>query len=551
MTAEARTDGEVGDRAALLATLVAASVILGLACVITDLGGWDETSYLTRGEALLTTKPLADFAPLYSFFYWVVDLVVRDPVGLYFTGFFLVELLLVAACYAALRGLGLSPALAGLAALCLINIAGRFQPRPGHLVVVIVLGALCIARRRPSAAQGCVLLGLAATIAAYMRPEFGLTALLIGALTVALLARTIWRQRGFAGSLPELAGAALWIGAAAALVAMFGSPFGQRSVTAFGSHFALHYLAWTGSGVERWMNWETIYRDVFHDAPSVFQALETNPVLFLRHVLANIGEFPARFAALLLGYGVDFVPRSGTMILLGGAVGGVLLVVSAVGLLRGVVFRPRLSRPLLACLAAFILPGLISVAVIYPHFHYMLPLCVFCLMFGLATLRPRLEGPAPKPVFAVLATYLLLYTMAIAWDAGRVLMGDAEFTANALPRRTLVAAIGGLGVTAPVQLLEDVGDVAAYLPPNFHWVSGEYKSGAFDDYAREHAVNMIVLDPLLLGDQRFLADPEWLGLLADPEQAGWRVIVVPRTDFRLLVRPSLLPGGSETGRTGS
>ncbi|MEA2757217.1 MAG: hypothetical protein QOJ54_3506 [Aliidongia sp.] len=525
---------------ALFATLAAAAVILALATIITDLGGWDETSYMTRGEAFLTTKPLADFAPLYSLFYWLLDQATQTPVALYYAGFFVVELLLVASFYATLRGLSLAPVTAGLLALCLINIAGRFQPRPGHLALAIVLAALCLARRRPNALHGCILLGGAATIAAYMRPEFALTALLIAALTLVLLGRAI-RGDGAGRLRLELILLAVWVVGAAALLMMLGNPLGARSVTAFGSHFALHYLAWTGSGVERWMNWQPIYRDVFHDAPGLFKAFETAPAMFLRHVLANLAEFPARFAALLLGYGVDYVPKSRGMILLGGVTGGAVLLAAIVTLPRRVTFRPRLSWPLLACLAAFILPGVISVAVIYPHFHYMLPLCVFCLVFALATLQPRRDQPAPKLLLAALAAYLVFYLTAIGWDAGRVVRGDAEFAAVNLPHRTLVTAIEGLGVTAPVGLLEDVGGIAAYLPANFQWVSGEYKAEPFDDYAAHRSVNMIVLDPLLLGDQRFADDPQWRRMLEDPEQAGWRMIAVPHSDFRLLIRPALLP----------
>jgi len=247
---------------------------------ILDITLWDESQYLYRGVKLVQDGvPSAQWAPLYSAWYYVLSLLQPDRVALYYLNFKAVTMLPPILVFFLLRRYGLST-LAGviISGLFLISAANLpVMPKPNHFALIIILLSLIAATYTKRDTSAILLVSIGTLVCSYARPEFFLTYLLILMLYVVVVVVRVAR-RSEIRIWRELLGLGAALSVSAVLLYVLGLPAfssgsGGRSFIAFGQHFSRNWLYWTGGDLSLWDDWEPITAQNFGDAQSMGKPL--------------------------------------------------------------------------------------------------------------------------------------------------------------------------------------------------------------------------------------------------------------------------------------
>ncbi|HUL60195.1 MAG TPA: hypothetical protein VLU43_13015 [Anaeromyxobacteraceae bacterium] len=540
-------------RAARIAPLVAAAAFVGLLALaratqrrlVTDLWLSDESYYLSLGKHLLRDGfPRAEWAPVYTAWYWVGSLLHRDPIDLYYANWpaLLFAFLLVAWSVLHAAGVRGAPAAAVLAVLSPLALLATV-PYVGLLSGALCGIAVAAAMRAPSPSAGFSRASVALALATFVRPELALaTVLVLAAVPVAaraegapaaILARRI----------------AIPAGVLAALSLAFGLPLGGgRSFEAFGQHFALHLAHAQGWRGQPWEIWRTIVREQFGAAATVGQAFAANPTAFLGHVARNLLTIPRLAGAFSpeLVAGPEAFPVGGAVVAIVAA--GVLI--GAVRIWRairgpGVAPEDRRRAIALAVVAASVAaPSALAVAVIYPREHYLLsPLLPLLAVSahgwtGLAGRLPaRFRAALASRTATVVAAALALALLPAAdgtWPWFRALgVHDERVTYNvyvgdSLRRLSFVDP-------RPMVVLDTDFGLGLYAG----WNSIALQPHDCEVLARclaERRPDVILLGGPLVAHYRSLGDPTIATLAAEPQRFGYRpAMEVPGADVTVLV----------------
>jgi hypothetical protein len=525
-----------------------------------DLSPWDETLYLARGVRLfvpgfpndLRGLPPADWGPIYSLYYAFLHLFVRDLVSLFFAAWSLVVVLTSAAFYALVRALRGAPPIALVATALLAN--SRFfevTPYPGQFATLLLLsGAVLVVHARAERTKFRWAL-LALLLATFVRPELLVALLLVAG---AALWRAIQRLRTHRLS-PRFAVDALVVGSlAAALFGVFGNPISrERSFFAFGQHYAVYIVQRDRLDVDPWPNWEKYFSRDFGNAKSVMGALHTNPAAFLRHVEFNLSLVPVHFAEiielkLMLG---DAVARTLQPIVRDGFA---ILVVCGFGFALPGLWRDQRQRAVLLLFLALAAATAISVLLVHPRWHYLLPVGAFMEAFAaigfsrvvtwlMQYLLPRLRRAgmaapdrwrALSAVAAFVGVLSLVPNPAHGWCLQSLVLGPLPRPPTDLLKT--VETLRALRLHDHVVVLEKEWGCALYAGLDFDRVDEWTKHEPFNAYIAERHVGVIVVTSWLTKDDGFGEDPEYRAFLADPVARGFRVVTVPTTDRFIAVR---------------
>jgi hypothetical protein len=487
-----------------------------------DIGLYDESDYLYRGVKLATIGfAQADWGPLYSLWYYLLSFVQPDRVALYYLNYKLMIIVPPVLLCLLLRRYHVSLLPSLLVSWFLLVSKGHAYtwPKVSHFGVIIVLATLIVIGRTGSPLWSALLASAGALLVAYVRPEFALTfglALLLFGLLLA------WGYRKVAKRQLGMALAAYGV-VFVLLVVVLGSPvMGDRSIGAFGQHFARNWVNWTGSDLNPWTNWRTIVADQFGPAESVSEALVNNPAVFLRHLAYNVGEL-VRIGSTLV------FPTIAPADTFSKVVAGSLL--AGLVMARRITIRQTFAanRWLVVVAALFVLPGLVSALLIFPRDHYLL-LPGMMAAVVLAVLMDKRTNE-PSPFWRLVLPGLLLVAL------------TPYFTSHLETERPNLATIRfieSLGIEEPVNLLEVEGGYHIYLGDQFSRVGEVEKDEAFDLFLTNHEVNMIVLSNSLANDVRFRDDAEWQRFLTAYADQGFALLDIPDTDRKLIVRNDLL-----------
>src|SRR5829696_3858769 len=229
---------------------------------ILDITLWDESSYLYNGVKLVQNGvPSAEAAPLYSAWYYVLSLLQPDRVALYYLNLKVVTMLTPILVFFLLRRYGLST-LAGviISGLFLISTANLpVMNKSTHFALIIILLSLIAATYTKRDTSAILLVCVGTLLCSYVRPEFFLTYLLILMLYIVFVVVRrkeirIWQ---------ELLGLGAVLAVSALLLYVLGLPAfssgGDRSFVAFGEHFPLNWMRWSGSDLYPLnADWKTI-----------------------------------------------------------------------------------------------------------------------------------------------------------------------------------------------------------------------------------------------------------------------------------------------------
>lgn len=523
-----RLSASKADIIVFLALLVAAVKYVAGVDHVVDVLFYDESLYLVAGVKLAARGlycpecgPL--YAPLYNAWYFLLSHLTHDNLSLYWLNYKLMAVLPALLIYILLRKNNVSMlASAAIAVLILTSSANLpVWPKPSHMGIIVTLAFLIPASTTRSVPAALGFAAAGAFISSYVRPEYFLTSVLLGLWLAGWIVWTkAWRDR--TATLP-LAGVLVL---AAAVIGAIGLPVsGSRSICAFGQHFALYWVAWTGSDLHPWVDWQTIFTQNFGDAHGMLDVIRNNPHMFLKHVGANV-------VGLVKNFGMLFpVHLFGDKI----AKIGIVAVVAWLFVVRRASVRAmvREHRTYLFIVALFLLAGLISIVTVFPRPHYFV-YPVFLITSTLALLLTGRQTPEePRGVgYALLLSGLIL---AVTPSPYLNLTDDAQVNTRA------IRLVQGLHITKPVRILEAEGGFDIYMGDNFQRVGEAEKDRGFKEFLAARDINMVVVTDLLASDLRFRNDPEWQAFLASPQDQGFRQYAVPAAKTKVFVRKDLLP----------
>ncbi|MBL7947026.1 MAG: hypothetical protein JNN32_13260 [Flavobacteriales bacterium] len=509
--------------------LVSALFILG--CILTsivllgrlDIGLYDETAYLQRGAWIdKQGLPTADMAPLYSLWYRSLQFIVSDPIQRYFANYAFTMAALPVLAFALLRisRVALLPSLVTGVFVLLSNSNVLNWPRVSVFALIILLIGLILFLRSERRDRGWFAITAATAVVQFIRPEFALSLMVLGALWLFDLVR---RKRG--GGLITWSYPLAALVLIAALFVWLGNPFANgRSMIAFGQHYALNVIDAGETHVDPWTNWETIAQKDLGTTESLTNALRNAPDRVVWHVLRNVSQALPTWARMYLPAGARMTWHA-----------WVLLIISAAALLIQVQRVRRAPSDafmrILPIVGALCLPALLSAIVIHPRQHYLLfPAVLLLLMLVRSAYRPRpARTSGTIPWVPGLAALLLM-----GLHLGRPIAPQGR------PNLATIHALRSITSTKPMIILEADGGYDAYLPPGTERIKAQAITTGFSDLLNDSAVNIIVSSPRLERDHRFLEDPEWRHFRDGGYRSAFNEVAVRGTTTRLFVRRSIL-----------
>jgi hypothetical protein len=437
-------------------------------------------------------------------------------------------------------------------------------PYSPYLTACVVALGTALAARLPRP-TGVAVLGLTMLVASYTRPELLYATFGVAGLAAPLAAYGLWAPARRASTVGALA---LYASGTAAVVAVLGSPLhpGGRLIIAFGQHYTQNRATaegWAGVG---WIeDWTHRFRDDFGDAKSVGAAFRANPDAVFWHLWRNVRRLPECLTACATPH-VELTPmrlphvhpdapvfRPYTRGAARAAV-GLALVLGLFGAARGLrrwwTGEPSALPIGALALVALVPPMLAGTVLVFPRFHYMIPVLAVAAALAAAGFRhlaptARLGARALVALVAVLA--LVVPNRAHGWCVQQYLLGGTGERIAYLPTASRDAArtVRALNLRGTVRFL-DLTTMHQFCAGHGHDVVNAFSAqpgAGFEEFVRANDVGVIVIDPGLVAFGPVLRNtPEARALAAGTESALFRVFPVeghPQT--RVAVRRDLLP----------
>jgi hypothetical protein len=517
----------VGDLIVVAALCLAGfKLAAGLENVL-DLGLHDESNYLYSGVMLpavgFVPTPDSPFrAPVYSIWYFGLSLLTPNHVALYFLNYKLGMVLGPVLIYMLLRINRVSAFVSLAAAVFWFLSRSNLNtvPRISHFTLAVILCTLIAVSYCRSWVSAVPVVALGALLVSYVRPEYFV------AYVAALSGGGLVLLRAYSRK-PERRTAILLAATLSTLTIMvaLGSPLSaERSHDAFVQHFAKNWVRWTGSTLSSWTDTDEVIRQSLGDGSSLTDYVVSQPGMVLRHVVDNASRALPWSSSLIF-------PVYSPVDLMSKGLLALALLVAAYAARTSIRSALCTRASVLVAGSLFLLPGLISVVVVYPRDHYLLPVLGIIVSLAALAITPTSAYAASSSSlrWVVIATLLLAFMP-------RLYSSDNA----SQPNLETVWQIQALGIDAPVNLLEADGGYTIYLAPNFHRVKQFEKTIGFDEFLVTKEINMLVVSSALLSDSRFRNDPAWHAFLRYYASAGYTQIAIPNTDRIILVQTMLL-----------
>jgi hypothetical protein len=494
---------------------------------VVDVLFYDESLYLLAGVKLAARGlycpecgPL--YAPLYNAWYFLLSFLTRDNLSLYWLNYKLMTIIPALLSYVLLRKNNVSYLVSAAIAVVVLTSAANIPvwPKPSHFGIIVTLVFLIAASRAKSFSRALALGSLGAFITSYVRPEYFLTSVLLALILAGgIIARRAWRTRKEAADLSGLLVIALIV------IAIVGLPVsGSRSLCAFGQHFAIYWVSWTGSELHPWVDWEVIFTQNFGQAHGMLDVVRNNPHMFFKHVSQNIvglaGNFGMLFPTHLFG---DKIAKL-----------AIVAVVGWVFVVRRKTVQANFARyrGYILIVALFLLASVIAIVTVYPRPHYFV-FPVILLTTLLAMLLSSRETAAGSPRM----TYVLVLSGLILAVTPSPYLNQGD---QAQENIRVIRFVQNMHISRPVNILEAEGGFDIYMGDNFRRIGEAEKSEGFREFMVKRDIGVIVVTELLATDLRFRNDPEWQNFLANYGEFGFERVQIPGSGTRVLVRKDLV-----------
>jgi hypothetical protein len=318
----------------------------------------------------------------------------------------------------------------------------------------------------------------------------------------------------------------------------------ERSFLAFREHFAINWNEWTKSNIlHPWRQSTEIFSQYFGNPQSISEAFLNNPFLFIKHIMSNLKNlFPVITKLLSPIYNDLFRQILLPINKLYHGVGKLLLFIG----LASYVFinkeksiqhmRTNLLKnlKLIIFFGLYSIPGLISVAVIYPRNHYLL-----LPMFFLIAIIAILIFSNDKKIKPLSLNQILIVTFSIIvlTPTPKLLFGYKYIDGkNHQERLNTIKFLNSLELKDKVNLLVTHLDYCYYIPEQFQCISAYSKENQFDQFMNDNKINAVLVNDELENNKRFKSDREWSFFLTNYMKSGYIKLEILHTRQYLIIK---------------
>lgn len=502
---------------------------------IMDIQFADETAYLRRGIEFGWRSLFSDGFFYYAW-YKILSLIVKDTVTLYYANYSILFTMLPLLMYILLRKMGKAPFTAAFfpIAFAISNIhiiAWPFITRFAVCLILFIFILIFMVRNEKLkyiiALAGLVLL-------LYTRPEYVVSLVIFSiAGVLSLVYRFIKsRQRIFA----FLAVITLLL---SVCIVFIKNPAGEeRSIVAFGQHYALNLQQEGKITINPNTNWQTIMKEHFGTAGSIKQAFMNNPRAVVEHILTNVQRLPRRIIEISLPYQTKNTFRVKIAFLI------IVIFLAAASLWNFIKNRHIQIKDLIyySLTAVILIPLIISIGLIFPRDHYVLLFFAVVLVLMVKNLPVIPANSISKKFKWVPYVIILFILIVVPWRAGKnrgLWPNPARGIKDRCSNLMKISFIKDLNVNSTIIFLGTGGSMKPYID-NFQHVPEYEKDAPFNTFLEQEKINMILVNNLLKRDTRFQNDNEFKEFLDRVPNDTWTKIDIGKCRAYLLIKKDLL-----------
>ena len=476
----------------------------------------DESSYLVRGTKMFGSIPKR-WGPLYCAWYRILYIFEENLVDLFYLNFKWMAILPSTLLFLALSRFSKSAILPLLIALSFLvsNFNLPVYPKISFYCSAIILSVLWASSFCKEVFYKALLFLSAALLLSFARPEFYLSFLLIIPATIVVLAIKkvkVKKQYVWAFSVFLLSAIILHIALGNPMLMKIGGH--NRSLIAFGEHFAYNYAQWNNIDLYTWLAWEDIFREHFGNANSLTAAIQANFSLFWKHITSNLGEFISSFSNLVTSLIIPLKISTKAGIIVG--IGILLFIVISISKNLKKVWNLEILFLLLLAL-----PAIISSILIYPRNHYLVllvPLVGTLLIASLNFIATLKKSLTTIGIIALVGLFVLLGP-----KAGDYKYFEIRKEEGILNNQMAVAMFQNVTLTQPVTMLSNEGDFAEFAHKKIRWiVPSSKKQEGFSTFLENENPDIIYLTQSIYKNPYYANDQSWNTFLKQYEEYGYQ-----------------------------
>ena len=528
----------------------------GLSSLI-DIGLYDESGYLGSGVNLLKNGfPSADWAPLYSLWYFLLSFFTSDNIDLYYFNYNFQVIFLPLLTFIFLRTKKVNIYLSlFFSFFLLISYANLvIWPRVSNFALLVLLFFFIIASLVKKTENKLIIYTLGLFLTSYARPEFFLTFILLFVYSVFFMVKN------------KKINPFIFLIVLAFIIGIFiywGNPFGGgRSSLAFREHFAINWVARTDSKYSSWKDTSIIIKHVFGNANSFLECFIANPIAVFKHITYNFwnfskfgfGEFfihsnillPVKFSQSESIFALSNLQRLSVnpIFMIEGIILFLSIIVTLFFYFRGksisLFWRNfKQEKQTIFVLTLSIIPSLISSILIFPRPHYLI--VTFFFLFIILTL---IFGEKDKS-FTFKTSYYLIGLFIVLLVPNKTVLHAIPTKYNGNNVTTTIRIIRGLNLTNKIKITAAEGSYSTYLGENFIDVCPySKKEYNFSDFLEKENLDIIVVTPRLINSRVYCDDKSWKSFMKNYKNYGYTKIPISNLQRYLLVKTDYLEKGA-------
>ena len=480
-----------------------------------DIGLADEAKYLGDGVNFIRARPDSFWGPLYSLWYYFLNLFSGDAISLYYLNYRLMTILPCIGLYLFLLKIKVTSTLSFYFSFALLisMINLPTWPKVSHFCLTLIFIGLILVHTIKEKNARLLAALIISLIISYIRPEFILSSILLLGI---LIKRTIRNNFGTKRILFAVLTTVV-------LLLLFGIPYSPgRNLTAFGQ--AYHKYLDLGDRIDDdgAKDWKEILSEDFGNPKTITDVILNNSSKFIKHIGINLSKVPSLYInsiETLFPYNIFPVSLLIKVLIVLSIIliVFVLLLFNRIGNYRNIILNGFTeNKDLLIFSIIFSLPPLLSMILYYPRSHYIILLLPLIYLVVGQMITPLKFNSDVKNVISfciiILVSFLLIPQL------------SSVLTKSNFKNLTAVQSIKNLNISERINLLENEGGLNVYLPGNYKWIKLESKEGNFTEFVDENNINMIYYSYSLNNTVQLKRDSTWFEFLNNPETFGFQML---------------------------
>jgi len=481
-----------------------------------DIGIGDEAKYLGDGVNFLRTKPDPYWGPLYSLWYYFLNLFSRDTINLYYLNYQLMTILPCIALYLFLLKMKVTPTLSFYFSFALLisMINLPTWPKVSHFCLTLIFfGLILVHSIKGKNAKLLVALILSLTIT-YIRPEFILSSILLFGIIIKRTVRNDFGTKRFM----------IAILTTLILFLLIGIPYSPgRNLTAFGQAYHKYLDLSDRIDDDGAKDWTEILSENFGNPETITDVVFNHSDKFINHIGFNLSKLPSFYInsiETLLPYKIFPISLLIKVLIVLSIISSVfvLLLFNRISKYRDIILNGFTEKKdLLIFSIIFSLPPLLSMILYYPRSHYIILLLpLIYLVVGQMIMPLKFNNYIMNVIsfcFLILFSFILIPQL------------SSFYTRSNFKNLIAVQSIKNLNISERINILENEGGLNVYLPDNYKWIRLESKEGNFDEFVYKSNINMIYYSNSLNNSVQLKRDSTWFEFLSNPDTFSFQKLI--------------------------